>query len=339
MPLTNWKQAFATVALVVICTFSVQQDANAEVSCSATMNDAAFNNIVPWQGSTSTSGSVRVTCSSDFWDWYLGNRKVNACLSIGTGSVSNSWNPRQLGLNGSPTFGLINFQIYDQFGTFVGSPSQPSPILLSNILVPGFGGSSSTVVVPLQFTIPMQSSTSSISSGTYSSNFNGNNAMVTVSPSVSSNSTPSNCSNLTNASGTFPFTVSGTVQPFCQVLTSDPMKFADVAGFGDTQRDAATDIRVQCTNLASYKINLTPSNNSTSGVGALKYVAGGSETVAYSLFQDAGRTIPWGNQTNNNKAGTGNGAVQNQTVYGRVPANLNATPGAYSDSVQVTVTY
>ena len=66
MPLTNWKQAFATVALVVICTFSVQQDANAEVSCSATMNDVAFNNIVPWQGSTSTSGSVRVTCSSDF---------------------------------------------------------------------------------------------------------------------------------------------------------------------------------------------------------------------------------------------------------------------------------
>jgi outer membrane usher protein len=38
-------------------------------------------------------------------------------------------------------------------------------------------------------------------------------------------------------------------------------------------------------------------------------------------------------------ASTGNGASQPFTVYGRVPPQTTPTPGAYSDTVTVTVTY
>ena len=37
--------------------------------------------------------------------------------------------------------------------------------------------------------------------------------------------------------------------------------------------------------------------------------------------------------------GTGSGGAQSITVYGRVPASPGAAPGAYSDQVQITVTY
>jgi len=38
-------------------------------------------------------------------------------------------------------------------------------------------------------------------------------------------------------------------------------------------------------------------------------------------------------------AGTGTGAAQNLTVYGRIPASQFPGAGSYSDTVVVTLTY
>lgn len=38
-------------------------------------------------------------------------------------------------------------------------------------------------------------------------------------------------------------------------------------------------------------------------------------------------------------AGTGNGNVQNLTVYGRVPPQATPAAGVYTDTVAITVTY
>jgi spore coat protein U-like protein len=38
-------------------------------------------------------------------------------------------------------------------------------------------------------------------------------------------------------------------------------------------------------------------------------------------------------------SGTGNGAGQTITIFGRVPAQTTPAPGTYTDTVTVTVTY
>lgn len=63
--------------------------------------------------------------------------------------------------------------------------------------------------------------------------------------------------------------------------------------------------------------------------------------VVYGLYKDAGRSQPWGDGATpgSTVAGTGTGAAKGYTVYGRVPPQTTPTPGTYSDTVVVTVTY
>ena len=51
-------------------------------------------------------------------------------------------------------------------------------------------------------------------------------------------------------------------------------------------------------------------------------------------------TVVWGNTVGTDTvAGTGNGASQAYTIRGRVPIQTTPAPGAYADTVTVTVTY
>ncbi len=62
--------------------------------------------------------------------------------------------------------------------------------------------------------------------------------------------------------------------------------------------------------------------------------------LAYSLLQDSARTVNWGNTVGmDTLAGTGNGAAQALTVYGRVPASQFVAPGSYADTITATVTF
>ena len=65
------------------------------------------------------------------------------------------------------------------------------------------------------------------------------------------------------------------------------------------------------------------------------------ETVTYGLYKDNARSQVWGDAATpgSTVAGTGSGAVQNLTVYGRVPAQTTPSAGLYTDTVVVTVTY
>jgi spore coat protein U-like protein len=67
----------------------------------------------------------------------------------------------------------------------------------------------------------------------------------------------------------------------------------------------------------------------------------GGNTLNYSLFSNAGRTTNWGNNIGTDTvAGTGTGALQTLTVYGRIPASQTTAPvGSYSDTITVTVTF
>jgi spore coat protein U-like protein len=57
----------------------------------------------------------------------------------------------------------------------------------------------------------------------------------------------------------------------------------------------------------------------------------GTERVTYGLYRDAARSLPWGSTSGTNTAsGSGNAAVQNLTVYGRIPAQTTPSPGLYA---------
>jgi spore coat protein U-like protein len=66
----------------------------------------------------------------------------------------------------------------------------------------------------------------------------------------------------------------------------------------------------------------------------------GANTITYGLYQNAARTIAWGGTIGTNTvAGTGTGLAQLTTVYGRVPGQATPSPGTYTDTIIVTVTY
>ncbi len=60
----------------------------------------------------------------------------------------------------------------------------------------------------------------------------------------------------------------------------------------------------------------------------------------YTMATDVNQTSNWGNTIGTDTVpGTGNGALQPYTVYGRVAAQTTPVAGNYSDVVAVTVTY
>ena len=99
---------------------------------------------------------------------------------------------------------------------------------------------------------------------------------------------------------------------------------------------------VQCTNGTTYNVALNE-GSTTGGTIATRLMTDGSaspETVSYQMFRDSARTLNWGKTiATDTVAGTGNGAAQTLTVYGRIPPQTTPSPNTYTDLVTVTITY
>jgi spore coat protein U-like protein len=109
---------------------------------------------------------------------------------------------------------------------------------------------------------------------------------------------------------------------------------------------ASTSLSVTCSTSTPYSIGLDNGAN-FSTTRRMKQGAT-ANFIGYGLFTDAGLTNPWTTAssstsctaTNSCALGTGNGSAQSITVFGQVPALGTApAPGAYTDTVTITVTY
>jgi spore coat protein U-like protein len=140
------------------------------------------------------------------------------------------------------------------------------------------------------------------------------------------------------ASTTTTFAVQATITATCTINSASTLNFGTVGVLaGNT--DQTSTIQVTCTNTTPYNIGLDVGTGSGATVAVRKLTSGGA-TVNYSLYTDAGRATLWGNTVGTDtQAGTGNGAAQNYTVYGRIPAQTTPAPGNYADTITVTVTY
>jgi spore coat protein U-like protein len=128
-------------------------------------------------------------------------------------------------------------------------------------------------------------------------------------------------------------TVSGSLMNFGAAI--DPLA-------ASVPLDASSTLTVQCTNTTPYSVALNAGLNAGGAANfTSRAMKSGSNTLGYQLYLDAGRSSIWGDGTGTSLpvTGTGSGSNQSLTIYGRVPSLSGVIPGAYTDTVTVTISY
>lgn len=130
--------------------------------------------------------------------------------------------------------------------------------------------------------------------------------------------------------------VSATVQATC-LNTATPMAFGIYTG---VQLDASASITVTCTNTTGYTVGLNAGTAAAATVLTRKMTGGAGVFLNYAAYSDTGRATNWGTTVGTDTvAGTGTGAGQVLTIFGRIAASQFVAPGVYNDTLIATVTY
>jgi spore coat protein U-like protein len=141
-----------------------------------------------------------------------------------------------------------------------------------------------------------------------------------------------------SATATTTFQVTATVAANCEV-TANTLAFGSYDPISVTDTDAASTISATCTNGVSYGIGLNAGVGTGATVSDRKMTGPSSSLLDYAIYTDAGRTTIWENTGGTVVSGTGNGAVQDIDVYGRIPNSQTVISGAYADTITVTITF
>ena len=135
------------------------------------------------------------------------------------------------------------------------------------------------------------------------------------------------------------FSVSATVQSSCAVSAGN-LAFGNYSAATASPNDVTSTISVTCTGGLPYTVALD-GGTTTATVNARAMTDGNSHNLTYALYTTSGRSTIFGDGTSSTQTlgGTGNGAAQSVTVFGRIPMAQYVTAGNYTDSVGVTVNY
>lgn len=129
------------------------------------------------------------------------------------------------------------------------------------------------------------------------------------------------------------FDVTVQVLASCSISSSN-MTFSSITTGTTTNTDATSALTVNCSSGTPYTVSLDNGTNYSAG----RRLASGASYINYFLYSDSGRSVQWNSSTT--KSGTGNGANQELTVFGRIPSGQSITnTGIYADTVIATVTY
>jgi spore coat protein U-like protein len=128
----------------------------------------------------------------------------------------------------------------------------------------------------------------------------------------------------------------------CSVSTS-PLDFGTLALDAITLKTAlttaSTALSGRCTNTTSYTVGL----NAGAGPGATttsRVMSNAASVLNYQLWRDSARSLNWGDTVGTDtQPGTGTGLTQNLNLYGSIAAGQAVTPGTYSDTINVILTY
>lgn len=135
--------------------------------------------------------------------------------------------------------------------------------------------------------------------------------------------------------------VTATVTGNCSVDTT-PVAFGNVDVTAGSNVDATGTLSVTCTSGTAWTATADEGTGS-SATFANRQMANGTNLLNYGLYTNSTRTMVWGDGllgATTAFSGTGSGAAQTNTIYGRVPLGQTSVPaGSYADTVTVTVTY
>ena len=134
--------------------------------------------------------------------------------------------------------------------------------------------------------------------------------------------------------------VSSTVAASCTVAAT-PLAFGTYSQVAAANTDGTSTVTVNCTTGSAWDIALG-AGAGTGATVANRVMTSGLNVLNYTLYRETGRTTVWGvTDATNTVAGTGTGAAQAQTVFGRIFADQSDTApiGTYTDTVAVDVTF
>ncbi|MDP9873864.1 Csu type fimbrial protein [Agrobacterium tumefaciens] len=135
------------------------------------------------------------------------------------------------------------------------------------------------------------------------------------------------------------FTVQITIQAACQINSAGNLNFGTNGVIG-SDIDATSDVIVQCTASTPFSLGLSAGAGSGATVANRLMTSPAGATISYSLYTTAAHSTVWGNTVGTDRQmGTGTGAPQTFTVYGRVPAQTTPAVGVYTDTVTATLNY
>lgn len=108
---------------------------------------------------------------------------------------------------------------------------------------------------------------------------------------------------------------------------------------------AESDVGVTCSNGTAYTIGLHGGANVDAT--SRRLADGASNFVRYFVYQDAARTVEWGDKNlagatynnGNTKDSAGTGAAQTHTAYFSTQTFTTGAPGTYTDTVTVSVVF
>lgn len=147
------------------------------------------------------------------------------------------------------------------------------------------------------------------------------------------------------ATATGLMTVTATVAATCVVGTSTlAFDTATSAAIAAGNVDATGTVSVNCTSGSAYTVALSAGTGTGATVASRKMSAGSGATaqlLSYTVYTSAARTTVWGDGTTASAmvAGIGSGVSQSIAAYGRIFQSPLVQAAAYTDTLNVTITY
>ena len=285
-------------------------------TCTVSLPTIAFGNVdVLPNTEVDLTATVTVTCSG-------GTGRAIACISMGTGSASDATSRQMTSGSNTARYDLYtNANRTKLLGSWQTGYDGSNGIQLS---VPKNGSNTATIYAKFF------ASQKAVLPGTYTATFTANPFMQYGLKGTA------DCPTGTSTASTST-SVTATVISNCNV-SATAVNFGS-KGLLTSNTDAQGTLSIQCSSSLPYTVSLDGGTSGATNPTQRKMAFSGAN-VTYGLYQDAARSLPWGNSVGTNTtSGTGTGSTQTQTVYGRVPVQTTPQPGSYSDSVIVTVGY
>jgi spore coat protein U-like protein len=286
-------------------------------TCTVSMPAVAFGNVNVLPGTAvDITSTVTVTCSGGT---SAGSR---VCINIGAGSSSDATSRKMTG-TGSNT---ARYDLYTNSTRTQLWGSWKSGFDVAGVQLDVPLNTTQNVTVYARFLAAQQT----VVAGSYSATLTGEPNIQYATKATAA--CPTGAKTATANSS-----VTATIVSSCNV-SATTVNFGTL-GVLKVNTDVQGTLTIQCSSTLPYTVSLNGGNSGATDPTQRKMTSG-ANNVFYGLYRDAARSLPWGATVGTNTAsGTGNGASQAQTVYGRIAPQTTPQPSTYTDSVIATVAY